>query len=123
MRVDYQFNNKTWSYFHYNQFSVGSTSEEYPLTVGGLTGAGMNYFAYQNRWKFSTVDNDNDRSSSFNCADHHKSGFWYNYCIRININQQPPVIIDGVISTNSDFIDLLLTEMKIRLKDCIIHNY
>ena len=33
-------NNKTWSYLHYNQFSVGSASEEYPLTVGGFTGVG-----------------------------------------------------------------------------------
>jgi len=34
MRVDYQKNDKSWSYLHYNQFSVGSASEEYPLTVG-----------------------------------------------------------------------------------------
>ena len=43
MRVDYQKNDKSWSYLHYNynQFSVGSAaSEEYPLTVGGFTGVG-----------------------------------------------------------------------------------
>ena len=45
MRVDYQKNNKTWSYLHYNQFSVGSASEEYPLTVGGFTGVGTDRFA------------------------------------------------------------------------------
>ena len=28
---------------HYNQFSVGSANEEYPLTVGGLTGVGTNF--------------------------------------------------------------------------------
>ena len=33
MRVDYQKNDKTWSYLHYNQFSVGSASVEYPLTI------------------------------------------------------------------------------------------
>ena len=33
MRVDYQKNDKTWSYHHYNQFIVGSASEEYPLRV------------------------------------------------------------------------------------------
>ena len=38
MRVDYRFNNKTWSYLHYNQFSVGSVSD--PLTVGEFTGVG-----------------------------------------------------------------------------------
>ena len=48
MRVDYQFNNKTWSYLHYNQFSVGSASEEYPLTVGGFTGVGTDWFNQSN---------------------------------------------------------------------------
>ena len=38
MRIDYKNNDKSRSYFHYNQFSVGSASEEYPLTVGGFTG-------------------------------------------------------------------------------------
>ena len=33
MRIDYQKNDKTWSYLHYNQFSVGSASKKYPLTV------------------------------------------------------------------------------------------
>ena len=38
MRVNYQKNDKIWSYLHYNQFSVGSASEEYPLTVEEFTG-------------------------------------------------------------------------------------
>ena len=41
MRVDYQKTDRTWSYLYYDQFSVGSASEEYPLTVGGFTGAGI----------------------------------------------------------------------------------
>ena len=44
MRVDYQYSNKSWSYLHYNQFSVGSASEEYPLTIGGFTGVGNDWF-------------------------------------------------------------------------------
>ena len=69
MRVDCQFRNKSWSYLHYNQFSVGSASEEYPLTVGGFTGVGTDWFAAapHNGMKFSTPDNDNDKWSS-NCA-------------------------------------------------------
>ena len=56
MRVDYQMNNKTWSYLHYNQFSVGSASEEYPLTIGGFTGVGTDYFTSHslNGMKFIT---------------------------------------------------------------------
>ena len=116
MRVDYQKNDKTWSYLHYNQFSVGSASEEYPLTVGGFTGVGTDYFAsvssryISNKMKFTTPDNDNDKFSSSNCAKHHKSGWWHNYCYSININKQPPDVSGIVLSS----------EMKIRPKDCIM---
>ena len=109
MRIDYQKNDKTWSYRHYNQFSVGSASEEYPLTVGGFTGVGTDSFndkSYpQNGTKFTTPDNDNDNWSR-NCAATWKSGWWYNSCFHININRQPPSV--GIFS-----------EMKIRPKDCI----
>ena len=104
MRVDYQKTDKTWSYLHYNQFSVGSASEEYPLTVGGFTGVSIDGLAAHNGMKFSTPDNDNDKWSG-NCAASLKSGWWYNSCDHININRQPTT---GLFS-----------EMKIRSKDCI----
>ena len=69
MRVDYQKNDKTWSYLHYiyNQFRVGSTSAEYPLAVGGFTGVGTDWFKHPScplsGMKFSTPDNDNDTGS------------------------------------------------------------
>ena len=50
MRVDYQKNDKTWSYLHYNQFSVGSANEKYPLTVGGFTGVGEDMFNHETQW-------------------------------------------------------------------------
>ena len=115
MRVDYQFNNGTWSYLHYNNFSIGSASEEYPLTVGGFTGVGTDYFTsfsskyISNKMKFSTIDNDNDKNRG-NCAASYKSGWWYNNCHSVNINRQPPDVYSRV----------LFSEMKIRPKDCII---
>ena len=112
MRVDYQFNNKSWSYLHYNQFSVGSASEEYPLIDGGFTGVGTDWFNDKSRphngMKFTTPDNDNDKSSS-NCAANYKSGWWYYSCYHINTNRQPPDA--GPI--------VLFSEMKIRPQDCI----
>ena len=115
MRVDYQKSDKTWSYLHYNQFSVGSASEEYPLTVGGFTGEGADRFNYHNGHKFSINDNDNDnwQSGNKNCAVDYKSGWWYhnNGCYHINLNRQPPRVVGSV----------LFTEMKIRPKDCITH--
>ena len=111
MRVDYQRNDKTWSYLHYNQFSVGNVSEEYPLTVGGFTGVETDPFASHplNGMKFSTPDNDNDKWSS-NCAAHFKSGWWYNSCSHININRQSPHVCPNSV---------LFSEMKIHPKDCI----
>ena len=112
MRVDYQFTNKSWSFFHYNQFSVGNASEEYPLTVGGFTGDGYNQFMPTNKngdlngMKFSTPDKGG-------CAANYKIGWWYNACFWININMQPP-------RGNNGGDRYLYTEMKIRPKDCII---
>ena len=112
MRVDYQKNNKTWSYLHYNQFSVGNASEEYPLTVGGYSGSISSYHAlYYNGMKFSTADNDNDEIHG-NCAAIVKSGNWYKSCHNINLNQQPPYVHPPG--------DIIFAEMKIHPKDCII---
>ena len=61
----------------YNQFSVGSPSEGYPLTTGGLAGIGCDGFYYHNKMKFSTQNNDNDDGSG-NCASDQKSGWCFN---------------------------------------------
>ena len=108
--MDFQINEETWSYLHYNQFSVGSANEEYPLTVGGFTGIGTKWFVFRqhNGMKFSTPDNDNDGNSG-NCAASYKSGWWHNNCYNININTRPPHVRG----------DVLFSEMKIRPKDCI----
>ena len=108
MRADYQNNDKTWLYLHYNSFSVGSAGEEYPLTVGGLIRSSR-WFNGHNGTKFSTPDNDNDKWSS-NCAAGQKSGWWYTNCYSIDINTQPPDVGGFTV---------LFSEMKIRPKSCI----
>ena len=106
MRIDYQKNDKSWSYLHYNQFSVGSANEEYTLTVGGYSGSLPSGEAlYFNGMKFSTPANDNDDHSSHNCAALAKSGNWYKSCYQIDLNRQPP----RIYSLGSS---LLFTEMK-----------
>ena len=113
MRLDYQNSDSTWSYFHYNQFSVGSANDEYPLTITGFTGQGTNWLNYgggnSHGMKFSTPDNDNDRNSG-NCASSHKDGWWHNSCTYIRINYQPPYVRSMVLAT----------EMKIRPRNCVI---
>ena len=111
MRVDYQRTDGSQSHFHYTNFSVGGSCEEYPLHVGGFTGLGRrDPFVVHNGMKFSTEDNENDRAN-INCAVAHRSGWWYNRCHDINVNRQPPVYI---YPNNA-----LFAEMKIRPLNCI----
>ena len=116
LRIDFQFENKTWSHLHYKQFKVGNTSAEYPLTIGGFTGiTPKDPFVTHplNGMKFTTVDNDNDQNSHDNCASY--GGWWHNNCFRINPNDQPPRVY-----LNSKNYYLLSAEMKIRQHNCII---
>ena len=114
MRLDVQKTDKTWTYLHYKNFSVGSANDEYPLSLGGFTGVGTDWLQYSSQTghgsKFSASDNDNDKYSSYNCADRYKHGWWHSYCTRVRINYQPP-------SMN---VNLLTTEMKIRPRNCIV---
>ena len=69
-RIDFEFKNKTRSYLHYNEFKVGSATDEYPLTIGGFTGiTPTDPFGLhpRNGMKFSTYGNNNDQSSG-DCA-------------------------------------------------------
>ena len=91
MRVDFKKQDGSYSYIHYNQFKVGSASEEYKLTVEGYTGGDGDYFkAAASNMKFSTIDNDNDLISA-HCASSYNAGWWYKNCYDINPNRQPPV--------------------------------
>ena len=106
---------------HYNQFSVGSASEEVSTDCGGFTGVGTDRFASHplNGMKFSTPDNDNDKVRIVTVQlTLHKSGWWYNRCFitLININRQKPPW--DCMKWYSSL--LRIAEMKIRPKDCII---
>ena len=114
MRVDFQKDDKSWSYLHYTQFSVGSASDKYRLTVGGYTGGSGDYFTSgnepANNAQFTTYDNDNDAWSSGNCAISYKSGWWYYSCVDINPNYPSPYY---------DWPNAaLFMEMKIHPKGC-----
>ena len=116
LRIDFQFDNKTWSHLHYKQFKVGSSSAEYPLTIGGFTGITPEdpFVTHPlNNMKFTTTDNDNDLYSS-NCASSYGDGWWHNNCYHIDPNYQAPRVY-----LNFKWYNLLSVEMKMRQHDCI----
>ena len=113
MKMNYKLKNGGWYNPFYTQFSVGSAKEGYPLTIAGYTRDDTDWFADHplNGMKFSTPDNDNDRSSG-NCAAQRKNGWWYNNCTSININAEKPYIGNK---------EVVFVEMMIRPKDCLIN--
>jgi len=95
---------------HCNQFSVGSASEEYPLTVGGFTGEGRDYFYYDKKYgsnKMKLIVTMITRVTTV------QRSITVDGCFSVNLNRQPPNVYGGVLST----------KMKIRPKDCITHQF
>ncbi|XP_065898504.1 fibrinogen-like protein A [Dysidea avara] len=127
LRVDFEFQNKTRSYLHYNVFKVGSASEKYPLTIDGFTGeTPTDPFTtqhYLNGMKFSTYDNDNDRWGDGNCAAKianatGNGGWWYNQCWNINLNSQYNPAQYGLIGFGGSYYNPRWIEMKTRPLNC-----
>ena len=55
--------------------------------MSGYAGpAGGDALKYHNSMKFSTYDKDNDNSAGRNCTKHYPGGWWYNSCLRSNLN-------------------------------------
>jgi len=77
-----------WYYAEYNTFRVLSEADNYTLQVGGFSGnTGYDVFSrYHNGEQFSTIDRDNDGTSSHSCAAWLGSGFWYNACAVSPVN-------------------------------------
>ena len=125
LRVDFEFQNKTRSYLHYNVFKVGSATDEYPLTISGFTGITPTdpFATHQlNGQKFSTYDNDNDRSGG-NCAAQVKNakdngGWWHNNCWHINLNIKYNPAQYGFMYLGDTWYNPRWIEMKIRPLNC-----
>ena len=49
-------------------------------------GTASDSLSYHRNMAFSTKDRDNDNANSFNCAASYKSAWWYNNCLRANLN-------------------------------------
>ena len=82
VRFDLKDTGGTWHYAQYSSFSVGDSSTNYKLTIGGWSGdIGKDAMKYSNGQQFSTYDADHDGwLFGGNCAIFYGGGFWYDWC-------------------------------------------
>ena len=120
LRVDLGDFDGNTSYAQYTTFSVGNSTTDYTLTLGGYSGTAGDSLAYQNGRKFSTGDNDNDNAGG-NCALDFHGAWWFTSCFDAHLNG--PYHHNPVISIENGTIwydwkgwhySLKFTEMKTR---------
>ena len=121
LRVDLGDFDGNTSYAQYTTFSVGDSTTEYTLTVGGYSGtAGDSLAEHHNGIKFSTRDNDNDNWTK-NCAQNWHGAWWFDSCFYSYLNglyHHNPVVNSGNGTIwyhwKGFYYSLKFTEMKAR---------
>ena len=121
LRVDLGDFDGNTRYAQYTTFSVGDSTTEYTLTVGGYSGTAGDSLTYHNGKKFTTRDNDNDNWPGTNCAQLLYGGWWFNSCLGSHLNgpyHHNPVVssANGIIwdQWKGYYYSLKFTEMKTR---------
>ena len=122
LRVDLGDFDGNTSYAQYTTFSVGNSTTEYTLTVGGYSGTAGDCLSRQNGMKFTTQDRDNDIRRGYNCAQVYLGAWWYDYCFNGHLNgpyyRSPAVsYAKGIIwyDWKGWYYSLKFTEMKTRI--------
>lgn len=103
---------KAW-YAEYDTFTVASASEDYRLDLGGYHGNASDAMSYENGMKFSTIDRDNDLSSS-HCASNYEGGWWFSHCLHANLNGKYNLGLTWFNGDKNEWIAVVSSVMKIR---------
>ncbi|XP_071836602.1 uncharacterized protein [Apostichopus japonicus] len=80
LRTDLRDSGASSKYAVYSTFSINNEADKYRLSIGSHSGnTGYDGLSYNNNRQFSTKDQDNDGSSSYDCAEGHRGAWWYRY--------------------------------------------
>jgi len=87
IRIDMMSRSRNTFYAKYSWFLVGNEKTNYILHLGGYSGDAGDAFSIHNGMMFSTVDRDNDKDSSDNCAQKlGGGGWWWKSCGYVSLN-------------------------------------
>lgn len=111
LRVDMWDTIGRYFYAVYENFNVKSEDEYYALEVGRHKGNATDALRHHNGMGFSTLDRDNDASST-HCAVHYTGGWWYQHCHRADLNGRYALGMTWYDDFSRDWIQLARVEMK-----------
>ncbi|KAG8194677.1 hypothetical protein JTE90_027992 [Oedothorax gibbosus] len=87
VRFDMRAANGTSAYALYDEFWIEDEAQKYHMNILGYSGNAGDSMNVHHGMKFSTFDNDNDKSSGNCAADGFATGgWWFNNCIEANFN-------------------------------------
>ncbi len=86
LRVDLEGWDGRTAYAKYQTIQV--VGENYQLVLGEYTGSAGNSLDIHNGQFFTTSDNDLDKKRNSNCAQVHRGAWWYDACLKSNLNGQ-----------------------------------
>ncbi|KAL9985718.1 hypothetical protein ACROYT_G008156 [Oculina patagonica] len=86
LRVDLEDTAGKTAYAEYDMFAVTSERTKYQLSLGTYSGTAGDSLSVHRGYPFTTKDQDNDSSSSGNCAVSNKGAWWYTNCHASNLN-------------------------------------
>ncbi|XP_067940463.1 angiopoietin-related protein 1-like [Watersipora subatra] len=70
---------------NYSLFQIENKGSHYQLLVSGYSGDAGDSLSYHHEMGFSTFDDDNDGHSE-SCALTFQGGWWYDACVKANLN-------------------------------------
>ncbi|KFB38439.1 AGAP011223-PA-like protein [Anopheles sinensis] len=73
-------------YARYNEFEIGSETDQFKLTkLGNYSGTAGNSMANNKGFKFSTFDRSHDNLEG-RCPNNHQAGWWFYHCTQASLN-------------------------------------
>lgn len=87
LRIDLEDWEGTKRWAKYENFSISGADDNYRISFDAYEGGDAgDALSYHNGMMFTTYDRDNDKAKNINCARVHCGAWWFNDCLRSNLN-------------------------------------